>query len=374
MTETFSLKDHLFNAGKVEKIAGEIARVYPAFQKAAFIQEVISEFPRLELKARITWIAACLHKHLPVDYSRAVSILVKSLPKPNNPDLLDDDFGDFIYAPYAEFVAKYGCTSEQLSASLGALYEMTQRFSAEDAIRYFINAFPKQTLAMLKTWAADSHYHVRRLCSEGARPKLPWSQKISLKVHETIPILDMLFSDKTRFVTRSVANHVNDISKTDSVLAIKTLQRWKQTKKQSSAEMDYIIRHALRTLIKAGDPDALALLGFTHGAPVSVSKFQIPKEVRMNSHLVFSCVLVAQTDTNVLVDYAIHFQNKAGKMESKKVFKLTKAALKAGEPLTIQKRHMLRERMTTRTLYRGKHMLVLQINGTNSAQKHFVLV
>jgi 3-methyladenine DNA glycosylase AlkC len=374
MAETFSLKDHLFNKGKVQKIAAEIAAVYPAFAEKVFVQEVVGKFPELELKARITWIAACLKKYLPVEYKKAVQVLMRALPKPNNPELSDDDFGDFIYAPYGEFIAKYGCTKEYLNISLKALYEITQRFSMEDAIRYFINAFPKETLSVLHAWCADDHYHVRRLCSEGTRPKLPWSQKIVLHVKDPLPHLDVLFSDTTRYVTRSVANHMNDIAKVHPQLALTTLKRWKKSKKQNKEEMDYIVRHALRGLVKEGNPEALALLGFAHDVDIAITNFTVPKTVSMNTALQFSCVVQSSENTNALVDYVLYFQNKAGKMESKKVFKLTKVQLTEGKAIALTKRHMLRAQMTTRTLYRGAHKLIIQVNGKALAEAHFMLV
>lgn len=374
MAEKVLLKDLLFNRAKVEKIATEIAQVYPAFDQGGFVEAVTARFPDLELKARIAWIAACLQSHLPTDYRAAVAILLKALPAPNNPDLADDDFGDFIYAPYADYVAKYGCTAEDLHLSLNALYEITQRFSAEDAIRYFINAFPAETLAELLRWTTDSHYHVRRLCSEGTRPKLPWAQKITISITAPIAILDKLFADRTRFVTRSVANHINDIAKLDPDLAVATLARWKAMQTQTPTEMDYIIRHALRTLIKNGNPQALALLGVSHLTSVSVSHFDVPQAVAMDTALVFSLQITAQEDADLIVDYILYFQNKAGKLSGRKVFKLKQLSLAKGETLTLTKRHLLRENMTTRKLFRGEHEIEIQINGKLYGKKSFHIV
>ncbi len=373
MPDKVLLKDVLFNRVKVEKIAGEIKRVYPAFKKKEFVRDVMRDFPALELKARITWIAACLKAYLPADYRRGVGLLLKALPAPNNPGLSDDDFGEFIYAPYSEYVAKYGCTREYLTFSLDALYEITQRFSAEDAIRYFINAFPRETMAELLKWTKDPHYHVRRLCSEGTRPKLPWSRKINITATAALPILDALFSDRARFVTRSVANHVNDISKIDPDLALKTLARWEKSGRQKPDEMGYIVRHALRTLIKQGNPKAMKILGFSHAPKVKVSGFRVPKEVTMNTALEFSFKLYAEEDTQVIIDYILHFQNKSGKLNSKKVFKLSKATLEKNTPVVVSKRHPLRERMTTRTLYPGRHRIEIQINGKVYADSYFKL-
>lgn len=374
MTKKVLLKDQLFNKLKVNKIALEIQRVYPSFKRDDFIHDVAAKFPELELKARISWIAACLRKYFPEDYRRAIGILIKALPKPNNPDLSDDDFGDFIYAPYAEFVAKNGCTKEHLSISLTALYEITQRFSAEDAIRYFINAFPDETFKELLEWSKDSHYHVRRLCSEGTRPKLPWSQKINIPITAPLSILENLFYDKTRFVTRSVANHINDISKTHPELAIETLKKWQKSKKQKPEEMDYMIRHALRTLIKEGHPQAMTLLGFSQHSEISVTNVSVPQQVLMNTALEFSFTVKSPIDIRALIDYTLHFQNKRGELNSKKVFKLTQLSLVKNTPVMVSKRHALRERMTTRTLYPGKHEITIQINGTIFTKKPFILI
>lgn len=373
MEEKFSLKDHLFNKTKINRIASEILAVYPDFPQHEFVRETVGQFQVLELKARISWIAQCLRKYLPGDYRSALSLLLKALPKPNNPALTDNDFGDFIYAPYSEFVAKYGCTKKDLSVSLSALRQITMRFSAEDAIRYFINAFPAETLKTLTAWSGDSNYHVRRLCSEGTRPKLPWSQKISIPLSATLPVLDALFADHTRYVTRSVANHVNDISKVDPALAISTLARWKKSRKQKPVEMDYIMRHALRTLVKQGNEKALGLLGFSASLPVSVSKFRVPARVKMNTAIELSFIVSSPVNAGLVIDYTLYFRNKAGMLNSKKVFKLTTLSVTANKAVVVSKRHLLRERMSTRTLYRGKHEIEIQINGKPHVRRSFLL-
>jgi 3-methyladenine DNA glycosylase AlkC len=374
MTEKFSLKDHLFNKTKIGQIATEITQAYPAFEKKNFAKKVISKFPELELKARISWIATCLKQYLPDDYRAAVGVILQSLPAPNDPSLSDDDFGDFIYAPYAEYVAQYGCNQRDLAFSLDALYQLTMRFSAEDAIRYFINLFPEQTLKKLLAWSKDPHYHVRRLCSEGTRPKLPWSQKIIIPVTAPIPILDNLFADPTRFVVRSVANHINDISRIDPDLALNTLARWKQSGKQTPKEMDYLIRHGLRTLIKNGNPVAMEMMGVSHGADVKILHFKVPAKVKMNNVLEFTLKIHANEEANIIADYILYFQNKAGKPNSRKVFKLKALSLAKGQSIVVTKRHPLRENMTTRKLFRGKHEIAIQVNGKTLDKKPFLIV
>jgi 3-methyladenine DNA glycosylase AlkC len=140
-----ALKDQLFHHGNVARIAAELAAVDPGFDAERFTERVVARFDELELKQRIAWIAVCLADQLPGDYRDAVEVLLVSLPVPCDPTLSDGDFGDFIYAPYSQFVANHGCTPTDLEFSLNALCEITTRFSAEDAIRPFINTFPDQT-------------------------------------------------------------------------------------------------------------------------------------------------------------------------------------------------------------------------------------
>ena len=262
MAEKYSMKDDLFNTQKVEKIASEIKAVYAAFEQKKFEKETVTKFPELELKDRIFHIRDMLKKYLPKDFQEATNILLKALPPELDPTKCDDDFGDFIYAPYSEFVTQGGCCEEHLEFSLSALREMTKRFSAEFAIRDFINEFSKETYVFLQACSLSPNYHQRRLASEGLRLVLPWAKKIDIDYHDNLPLLDNLYHDKCRFVTRSVANHLNDISKKDATLVLDTLKRWKKSKKQNEKEMAFIINHALRTLIKNGDEETLLFLGF----------------------------------------------------------------------------------------------------------------
>ncbi|MGE4169805.1 MAG: DNA alkylation repair protein [Candidatus Margulisiibacteriota bacterium] len=375
MSDKFSLKDHLFNATTVEKLAAELLVAYPAFNSKSFTQTVLAKFPELELKARIAWISETLKQHLPPNYPDALAIVLAALPAPCDPSKTDNDFGSFTYAAYGDFVAKNGCTKPHLTQSLEALKAITTRFSAEDAIRPFLNAFPNETLAVLKHWTQDKHYHVRRLVSEGTRPKLPWAPKIFLDPRQALPLLDALFADSTRYVTRSVANHLNDIAKLDPGLVLKTLDRWQTSKRQTPAEMAYLCRHALRGLIKAGHADTLRFLNYSPEAQVSLSHFSLEKSVvKIGEALVFSLELRAQKAERVVVDYVLHFQNKAGEMASKKVYKLTECTLQKGEPQCFSKRHPLRANMTTRPLFPGAHRVDIQINGQCLGSLDFELI
>ena len=372
--EKFSLKDHLFNAEKVTFLADAISNVYPSFEKNAFEKEIVAAFPNLELKERIAHIRQCLKKYLPSDYQEAVAVILKALPPPLDENLTDDDFGDFIHAPYNDFVAYYGCDTANLVFSLAALKEITKRFSAEDSIRFFINAFPHETMQTLLEWSKDSNYHVRRLCSEGTRPKLPWSQKINILPETALPILNLLFADKTRYVTRSVANHLNDIAKIQPDLVLKTLKNWQKTKQQSEKEMNFICKHATRTLVKLGNPEALALLGFGDNKGLIISDLQHEKSVKVGEKLAFSFSLFSEIEKPLMIDYLVHFQSKQGTMSNKKVFKLQSINARENSTFNIAKKHTFKADMSTRQLYAGTHKIEIQVNGGVMASFEFELV
>lgn len=373
MKEKFSLKDALCNPEKVEKIATEIKAVYPDFKQEGFTKEVLEPFPQLELKARMYHIRDMLTIHLPQDYREAMNILLQALPEALDNTKGDDDFGDFIYAPYGEFVSFHGCCVEHLDVSLQALREISKRFSVEFAMRDFINAFPTETLEMLEACSLSENYHERRLASEGLRPKLPWAKKLSLDHTEPLRCLENLFYDNTRYVTRSVANHLNDIAKIDASLVVSTLKRWKSSGKQKPEEMEYMINHALRTLVKQGDENALELLGYVPNPHIEVDDLMLHhKEVSVGEALIFDFKLEAKEDTKLMIDYIIHFRIKAGTL-SPKVHKFKKVSLRKGESLTLQKKHPFKANMTTRTFYEGEHKVALQINGRLYASSMFIL-
>ena len=370
----FSLKDELFNKTKVKKISNELKRAYTGFDQTQFEKDVLKEFPKLELMERIIWIRDCLRTHLPNDYKNAVQIILKSLPPELDPKKTDNDFGEFIYAPYGYFVAEYGCTKADLKFSLKALEELTKRFSMEGPIRDFVNAFPKETYAVVEKWSRAKQYHVRRLASEGTRPFLPWAGRIKTDPKQAVTILDTLHSDTTRYVTRSVANHMNDLSKIEPGLVVKTLKRWQKAGEQDEKEMQFIVKHSLRTLVKEGNMDALKLLGFK--APqVTVTNLKLtPKNIKTGQSLTLTFDI--ETNANKLqklvIDYVIHFRKAKGHT-APKVYKISQIELKPGEKITIEKKHPLKL-MSTRTLYPGIQTFELQINGQSFGKKDFKIV
>lgn len=386
MAEKFSLKDELFNPAKVQYLAGLISAAYPKFSAKQFVTAVVEKFPERELKARIEWIRDTLQKFLPDDFETAVQILIQSLPPELDPENSDDDYGDFIFAPFSDFVAQHGCTEHYLEFSLEVLERMTKNFSAEDSIRFFLRKFPEKTVQKMEDWSQSSNYHVRRLASEGARPKLPWSQKVELSSPEIIQkILENLYADPTRYVVRSVANHLNDIAKDDEHLVIETLKRWKNSDisrtKNNQKELEFLISHSLRTLIKKGNAEALELLGYSPYPEILVENFLVQtSEVKIGEYLEFSGEIVSHAKSpetseksqKLMIDYIIHFIDKSGKTRPK-VFKLKKTEISGSENFSFSKRHPLRI-MTTKKLYAGTHRVDVQINGRLFSGGSFGLV
>lgn len=371
MTERFSLKDHLFNKDSITILADYFFNNDFQFPRQKFIKKILVKFPQLELKQRIVHIREILADTLPADYPTALKIILEALPPQLDPKKTDDDFGEFILAPLSDYVANYGCTSKYLSISLDALREMTKRFSAEDAIRYFINAFPEKTMAFLKKCSKDPNYHVRRLSSEGTRPLLPWSHRLVIDSHVTLSILSQLFADSTRYVTRSVANHMNDISKQDPDIVLRTLKQWQKSNKQKPKEMDFIVRHSLRTLVKQGNLKALGLLGYNIDPKIHISNFRVLTSIVVIGNAVeFTFDITSLQKQNLRIDYVIHFANP--RKDSKKVYSIKQCEMADNEQRSFHKRHSLRV-MTTKRLYSGKHMIELIINGQTQGRVSFDL-
>ncbi len=367
----FSLKDHLFNRERVEFLASLFVAADENFDAKRFVRETTAQFPKLELKERIGHIATVLEDHLDPSFPIAAKQITTALPPALDPKRTDDDFGDFILAPLGEFVVRHGLAKQHLKLSLGTLKQLTMRFSMEDALRYFINEFSDETFAELQKWSTDKNYHVRRLVSEGTRPRLPWSGRLTTDYQRPLELLTTLHADSTRYVTRSVANHLNDIAKTAPSVVVKTLKHWRQLALQRPTELDWMTAHALRTLVKQGDATALHLLGYREQPKVAVSPLRLSvSSIAAGEAIDFQFEISAERDERVLIDYVIEFV-KAGGKSSEKVFKIKQLELVKGQTLTVTKRHPLRADATTFTLYPGVHRLTLQINGKRHSTASF---
>ena len=370
--EKVLLKDQLFNAETVEQLALEYGAAIPGFDAEQFRDAALSGFPERELMARMEWIADCLESQLPSDFNKMAGDLEAAMPAPLSADKTDDDFGHFIHALPGILAVRHGLRHHRERA-MALLYQATQRFSMEFYIRPFLNLWPDETLATLHLWAEDHNYHVRRLVSEGTRPKLPWAKSVGLVPKQTLPLLDKLHADSTRYVTRSVANHLNDLSKTVPHEVVARLKNWRLDGTQKPAELDWMTRHALRTLVKSGNGDALAVLGYKTDVELDVALDVKTTQVRIGDVLEFDCIVQAKSSTKLLVDYRITFARPGGR-KAEKVFKLKQGAASPGNPLSAQKQHKLKADATTFTWHPGPHSLVLQINGQDSASASFDVI
>ncbi|MCB8943385.1 MAG: DNA alkylation repair protein [Ardenticatenaceae bacterium] len=375
MSENTAFKEHL-NMELAERWAERITAVYPTavyppFNTPAFLAQIAAELENLELKQRSALIATALRDHLPAEFNQAIAILQDCFP-----DELSHVDGEFSFSfdmmPIAHFVELYGL--DDFEVSMAAMKAITKRFSAEFAIRPFLTRYPQQTLAILHEWAQDKNVHVRRLVSEGTRPRLPWASRLYQFIEDpspVLPLLTQLKDDESQYVRRSVANHLNDIAKDHPDVVIATLRDWQQN---SGEHLDWITRHALRTLVKDGHPDALALLGFGK-IELSVIALRVePEQMQMGESVTITVTLQSETAVPqpLVIDYAIHFV-KANGRTSPKVFKWTQKELNGRQTLTLSKKHTIKP-ITTRRYYSGEHVVAVQVNGRVLATTSFHLM
>ncbi len=364
----FSLADQLFNVDTSGRIAQEHA-VLPGFDPERFLAEVLPRFEGLGIHARLDVLADGLEAQLPRDFPAMAEALVAAMPPPLDPTRRDDDFGRFVHAVPGVLAVRHGM--DQPERALDLLHAATQRFSMEYAIRPFLNRWPDAVFDRLDRWAGDSHYHVRRLVSEGTRPRLPWGTGLRIDPLRPLPLLDRLHADPTRFVTRSVANHLNDLSKIHPGAVLERLGAWQSADLQTAHERDWLPRHALRTAVKRGEPEALALLGYSPDLPVTAS-LSLPEVVRIGTPLVIAATLESDAPGAVMVDYRLRFHRPSGQAE--KVFKLKTGHVAPGAPLELTRRHPMKRDASTFRLHPGPHAIVLQVNGRDVAEGRFELL
>lgn len=352
----------------VKRMGKHITQHYRKFDEKGFTA-LAKELGPLELKARIKLISERLRSYLPEDYSKALPIILKATFKPSSGVA---PLSGFDLWPFTEFIHRYGM--EDYEASLDGIYQITQVFTGEFAIRPFLIQEEKKTLKTLLKWSKDKNHHVRRLVSEGSRPRLPWGEQLKSFVKDptlTLPLLENLKYDDELYVRKSVANHLNDISKDNPAIALKTAKAWlKDAPEKHQAKVQWIVRHALRGLLKAGNPEALKLLGYGHSGKMTVKNLKITKTpVRIGESMDFSFDIQSSTKANVMIDYLIHHQKSNGK-RTEKVFKLNSKTLEANKVVAIKKKHSFKL-ITTRVYYPGEHVIEIMVNGHRLAKLHF---
>jgi 3-methyladenine DNA glycosylase AlkC len=271
----------------------------------------------------------------------------------------------FQYMPHVFFVAEHGV--DDFEHAMRANYELTKRFSAEFSVRPFLERYPREAFAKLRLWARDPNVHVRRLVSEGSRPRLPWAPRLrSLEVDPRpgLALLELLKDDPERYVQRSVANHLNDVAKVHADLVVSVCEDWMASPSEARR---WIVERALRTLIKRGHPRALALLGARNapGAWRVEDASILPSRVTISGSATLSATLVnasASTRT-AIVDFEIHYPGSRPGTDRRKVFKLTRVKLEPRARARLSKRISFTPR-STRAIYPGMHAVELRVNGT----------
>ena len=356
---------NLYNKKLTSNLSNEIVKHYPAFDQGTFERSVFDDnWKERELKQRMRHIAVCLHQQLPENYERAIDILIPVAEK----------FNGFEYMFFQDYVECYGLGD--FDTSMSALEHFTKYASSEFAIRAFILQDAARTMKQMLNWARSGNHHLRRLASEGCRPRLPWAMALPAFKTDPRPVLKVLKSlmkDDSEYVRRSVANNLNDISKDNPDIVIQWAQRWLG----KNRETDRIIKHACRTLLKAGDQQVLALFGFTEPGHIEISQFKLQPTVSLGEKLNFSFKLSSNETQGskdkigmCRIEFAIDFVRSNNSL-SRKVFKIAEADYP--ESKKVVNRYFSFKEITTRRYYAGKHRLSIIINGVEKFSGTFVL-
>ncbi len=353
------------------------SKAWPDFDSGGFISAASKNLGKLELKARSSQITAALVNYLPEDFGKAADIILASLaPDIEAPSSCDAETSSGISGwaimPMADYVGVHGLAHFDISMNL--FKEMTKRFSAEFGIRFFLIAEPERTLRVLQEWTSDTNHHVRRLVSEGTRPRLPWAMRLPAFIENPgliLPLLESLKDDDEEYVRRSVANNLNDIAKDHPDIIALTARQWL---KGADKNREKLVRHACRTLIKQGHQATLGALGY--GPPsITLEKLELlTPRVNFGAALEFNFSIASTSKRTqpLIIDYAIHHR-KANGSTTPKVFKWKTTTLKPASTLSAKRRHPMRK-ITTRVYYPGTHQLEVLVNGVPIASTKFELL
>jgi len=361
--------DELINPRVIGNLRSSLKTVEPTLELST-LTRARSVLDGMRLRDRVDLVRDALLRDLPGGFPETVRIVGEVLSVP--------EFAGWMIWPTTEFVAAralHDGSTVAFDGGMALLARLTVGLSSEFAIREMLIARPQRALGTIETWTDRENEHVRRLASEGTRAYLPWAKRVPWLIENpdaTRGILDALYRDGAEYVRRSVANHLNDLSRVDPATVTSTARGWAEN---ADAHTPWVIRQGLRTLIKNADPEALALVGYS-GDRVRVDRPQVSNTVvRVDEDaLTFTAVVTNEDDTDaaVAIDYSIGFQRANGTV-SPKTFKLTSRKLAPGESVTVTKTHSFR-RITTRTYYPGRHFVTVQANGTRSPEAEFTVV
>lgn len=354
------LLKNMYNRESLYEVAVAIQSVYNSFKVDEFIKSTMDEtWNNLELKARCRKISMSLGMYLPEDYKEALSILEKSVT------------GFYFAFFFPDFVEVYGQDDINWDLSISALERNTEYWSSEFAVRAFIIKDEERMMAQMRKWSKHKSEHVRRLASEGCRPQLPWGQAISkFKKDPTpvLPILEQLKTDTSTYVQKSVANNLNDISKTHPDLVISIAKDWYGKNKSTN----WIVKHGCRTLLKKGNRDVLALFGYDDTTSINLQDFTLETtSISIGEDLTFSFNILAKKATKTRLEYGIDYSKSNGK-RNRKIFKISEVSLKENEKKSYMKKHSFAD-VSVRKHYPGIHSIAIIINGIEKDKLDFEL-
>jgi len=367
MAEPFK---NIYNQKFFEQFTKTLLAVIPSFDKASFLNRIYdNEWENRELKQRMRHVAKTLKRHLSDDYEDNVNTLLQIIQHLQKNGTREEVI-EYMFFP--DFIELYGLDDYKIS--IHALEEMTQFTSCEFGVRPFIIKYPKKMMEQMLRWSTHIHFMVRRLSTEGCRPRLPWAMAIPhLKESPLaiIPILENLKNDESEAVRRSVANNLNDISKDNSDTVIQLVRNWKGKTK----ETDWLVKHACRTLLKQGNSEVMELFGFGSVKHITTDNFQIqtPK-VKMGDALAFTFQLknASNAISKIRLEYGLYYQNSNGRL-TKKVYKISEKNYPENSTTTIHRKQPFKE-ITTRKFHPGRHEVSLIINGKEFKKATFELI
>lgn len=357
------LKD-LFSKEFVDFISTKTKEYYPLFKEKEFKNAIINDsWIDLELKERMRLIAVTFNNFIPLSYSKQLEILKKVKEQ-----LSYEDSMGLQSMVFQDFVEVYGL--DDYENSIEALEVFTISSSSEFAIRQFILKYEEETMNQMKIWTRSENEHIRRLASEGCRPRLPWAVALPTFKKEpskVLEIIELLKDDKSVYVRKSVANNLNDISKDNPALVIKFVKE----NIGSSKNLDWICKHGSRTLLKKGVQEILELFGFRDSSHVNIINFDYDKNINIGDTFNFSFALQSEKVLgNLRIEYFIYYK-KANGSHSEKIFMVSQNEIKLKNKNFIKKQSF--KNMTTRKHYSGEHFISIVLNGVEKEKRSFNL-
>ncbi|NMH88094.1 DNA alkylation repair protein [Flavivirga algicola] len=364
------LLKNIYHTKFFDRFTASVQEVVLDFDKTVFLKDIYdSEWENRELKQRMRHITLVLKNHLFDDFNTNVDTLLKLIPVLEKKGVKPDNL-EYIFFP--DFIELFGL--DHYETSINAFETITQFVSCEFAVRPFIIKYQESMMEQMHLWSKHKHLSVRRLASEGCRPRLPWAMALpALKENPEpiIPILKNLKNDPSEYVRRSVANNLNDISKDHPETVIALVKAWHG----KTSETDWLVKHACRTLLKQGNTEVMVLFGFGAIDKIKVTDFKIltPK-VKIGASVEFSLKLTNTSDkvSKIRLEYGLYYQKANGSL-SRKVFKISEKEYPKKSTTSIHRKQSFKI-ITTRKFHIGKHQISIIINGKEVEILDFELI